>query len=221
MTALEAVMSVDEMKARLEHEAEALSLATDDESQALLSDIYERLDALDSDQTEARAGQILHGLGFTKTMQNKKTRDFSGGWRMRIALARALFVDPALLILDEPTNHLDLEACVWLEETLKNFSRILLVISHSQDFMNGVCTNIIHMHQKQLKNYGEFLFLFFRGCRRERKRRDIVFSASRKRKNSLLFVFSLSSISIFPLIEQQAATMTPTSAPGRSSRRRR
>jgi len=163
MTALEAVMSVDEMKARLEREAEALSLATDDESQALLSDIYERLDALDSDQTEARAGQILHGLGFTKTMQNKRTRDFSGGWRMRIALARALFVDPALLILDEPTNHLDLEACVWLEETLKNFSRILLVISHSQDFMNGVCTNVIHMHQKGLKNYGMFLFfvLFF------------------------------------------------------------
>ena len=163
MTALEAVMSVDEMKARLEREAEALSLATDDESQALLSDIYERLDALDSDQTEARAGQILHGLGFTKTMQNKRTRDFSGGWRMRIALARALFVDPALLILDEPTNHLDLEACVWLEETLKNFSRILLVISHSQDFMNGVCTNVIHMHQKGLKNYGMFMFfvLFF------------------------------------------------------------
>ena len=158
MTALEAVMSVDEMKARLEREAETLSLATDDESQALLSDIYERLDALDSDQTEARAGQILHGLGFTKTMQSKRTRDFSGGWRMRIALARALFVDPALLILDEPTNHLDLEACVWLEETLKNFSRILLVISHSQDFMNGVCTNIIHMHQKGLKNYGERTF---------------------------------------------------------------
>ena len=181
MTALEAVMSVDEMKARLEHEAEALSLATDDESQALLSDIYERLDALDSDQTEARAGQILHGLGFTKTMQNKKTRDFSGGWRMRIALARALFVDPALLILDEPTNHLDLEACVWLEETLKNFSRILLVISHSQDFMNGVCTNIIHMHQKQLKNYGEW--------KRERERERVfhcffrfVFPSAKKKK---------------------------------------
>jgi ATP-binding cassette, subfamily F, member 2 len=72
---------------------------------------------------------------------------------MRIALARALFVDPMFLILDEPTNHLDLEACVWLEETLKQFKRILLLVSHSQDFMNGVCTNIIHMHQRQLKNY--------------------------------------------------------------------
>lgn len=76
---------------------------------------------------------------------------------MRIALARALFVDPTFLILDEPTNHLDLEACVWLEETLKNFKRILLMVSHSQDFMNGVCTNIIHMHQKKLKYYGGML----------------------------------------------------------------
>lgn len=119
-----------------------------------------RLDKLDAATTEARAAQILHGLGFTRTMQAKKTREFSGGWRMRIALARALFVDPMFLILDEPTNHLDLEACVWLEDTLKQFKRILLLVSHSQDFMNGVCTNIIHMHQKQLKYYtGEGLAL--------------------------------------------------------------
>ena len=112
-----------------------------------------RLDKMDAATTEARAAQLLHGLGFTKRMQAKRTRDFSGGWRMRISLARALFVDPTFLIMDEPTNHLDLEACVWLEETLKNFKRILLMVSHSQDFMNGVCTNIIHMHQRQLKYY--------------------------------------------------------------------
>ena len=94
-------------------------------------------------------------------LQAKKTRDFSGGWRMRIALARALFVEPTFLILDEPTNHLDLEACVWLEDTLKNWKRILLLVSHSQDFLNGVCTNIIHMHQKQLKYYAGG----WRGCR--------------------------------------------------------
>jgi energy-coupling factor transporter ATP-binding protein EcfA2 len=72
---------------------------------------------------------------------------------MRIALARALFINPTFLILDEPTNHLDLEACVWLEDFLAKFNRILLMVSHSQDFLNGVCTNIIHMHQKQLKYY--------------------------------------------------------------------
>jgi ATP-binding cassette, subfamily F, member 2 len=112
-----------------------------------------RLEALDSDTVEARAASLLHGLGFTREMQQKRTRDFSGGWRMRIALARAIFVDPDFLILDEPTNHLDLEACVWLEETLKKFNRILLMVSHSQDFLNGVCTNIIHMHLKKLKYY--------------------------------------------------------------------
>ncbi|KAK9798574.1 hypothetical protein WJX73_000569 [Symbiochloris irregularis] len=153
MTALEAVMSVDEEKRKLEARAEKLVTAEDPESQLMLEDIYERLDKMDAATTEPRAAQLLHGLGFTKRMQAKKTRDFSGGWRMRISLARALFVDPTFLIMDEPTNHLDLEACVWLEETLKNFKRILLMVSHSQDFMNGVCTNIIHMHQRQLKYY--------------------------------------------------------------------
>merc|ERR1711997_486100 len=86
--------------------------------------------------------------------QNKKCKDYSGGWRMRIALARALFIKPHLLLLDEPTNHLDLEACVWLEEELKNYPTILLIISHSQDFLNGVCNNILHLEQKQLKTYG-------------------------------------------------------------------
>lgn len=73
---------------------------------------------------------------------------------MRISLARALFVKPHLLLLDEPTNHLDLEACVWLEEELSQYKRILVLISHSQDFLNGVCTNIIHMDKKRLKYFG-------------------------------------------------------------------
>lgn len=112
-----------------------------------------RLDELGSDQTEARAASILHGLGFSAEMQTMKTREFSGGWRMRIALARALFVKPTLMLLDEPTNHLDLEACVWLENYLSQYQRILVIISHSQDFMNGVCTNILHMQGKTIANY--------------------------------------------------------------------
>ena len=84
-----------------------------------LFDIFERLDELDADKAQTMAAEILSGLGFTSAMQGTKTKDFSGGWRMRIALARALFVKPTLLLLDEPTNHLDLDACVWLEEELK------------------------------------------------------------------------------------------------------
>ncbi|XP_004251111.1 ABC transporter F family member 1 [Solanum lycopersicum] len=152
MTSLEAVINCDEERLQLEKEAEALA-GQDDGGGEQLERIYERLEAMDAATAEKRAAEILFGLGFDKKMQAKKTRDFSGGWRMRIALARALFMNPTILLLDEPTNHLDLEACVWLEESLKNFERILVVISHSQDFLNGVCTNIIHMQNKKLKLY--------------------------------------------------------------------
>lgn len=152
MSALEAVISCDEERLRLEKEAEALA-SQDDGGGEQLERIYERLEAIDASTAEKRAAEILYGLGFNKKMQAKKTKDFSGGWRMRIALARALFINPTILLLDEPTNHLDLEACVWLEEMLKRFDRILVVVSHSQDFLNGVCTNIIHMQNKKLKLY--------------------------------------------------------------------
>ncbi|PIN03553.1 putative transporter (ABC superfamily) [Handroanthus impetiginosus] len=152
MSSLEAVISCDEERLRLEKEAEALA-GQEDGGGEQLERIYERLEAMDASTAEKRAAEILYGLGFNKKMQEKKTRDFSGGWRMRIALARAIFINPTILLLDEPTNHLDLEACVWLEETLKRFDRILVVVSHSQDFLNGVCTNIIHMQNKKLKPY--------------------------------------------------------------------
>lgn len=152
-SALTCVMEVDEERVRLEKLAEILVACEDDESQEQLMDIYDRLDDMSADTAEARAANILHGLGFTKEMQQKKTKDFSGGWRMRIALARALYVKPHLLLLDEPTNHLDLDACVWLEEELKTYKRILVIISHSQDFLNGICTNIIHLDKNKLKYY--------------------------------------------------------------------
>ncbi|OVA18013.1 ABC transporter-like [Macleaya cordata] len=152
MSSLEAVINCDDERLQLEKEAERLA-AEDGGGGEALDRIYERLESLDVATAEKRAAEILFGLGFDKNMQAKKTRDFSGGWRMRIALARALFMKPTILLLDEPTNHLDLEACVWLEETLKKFDRILVVVSHSQDFLNGVCTNIIHMQSKKLKLY--------------------------------------------------------------------
>ncbi|VDL65449.1 unnamed protein product [Nippostrongylus brasiliensis] len=161
ITALKAVVDVDSERKRLEHLAEELAGNDDDESQERLMDIYERLDEMDASLAEKKAAEILHGLGFTKTMQMKKCKDFSGGWRMRIALARALYLKPSLLLLDEPTNHLDLEACVWLEGELSRYKRTLLIVSHSQDFMNGVCTNVIHLFQKKLVyytgNYDQFV----------------------------------------------------------------
>lgn len=133
LTALEAVMSVDEERTKLEQHAELLNTALgnltdnpdeqddDDEEEKTaeeqqeeimdaLNTVYERLDAMDADTAEVRARSILRGLGFTHDMQSKLTKDFSGGWRMRVSLARALFIQPVCLLLDEPTNHLDMEA---------------------------------------------------------------------------------------------------------------
>merc|ERR1711913_51267 len=147
-------MEADEERIKLEALAEELATQEDDESQEFLMQVYERLDDLGADTAESRAAHLLMGLQFDDKMQKKKCKDFSGGWRMRIALARALFLKPHLLLLDEPTNHLDLEACVWLEEELKQYPTILLIVSHSQDFLNGVCNNVMHMNNRKLAVYG-------------------------------------------------------------------
>jgi ATP-binding cassette subfamily F protein 2 len=133
---------------KLEAYIEQLSIA-DDVDELALDAAYEMLEEMDPATFEAKAGSILHGLGFSQTMMKKPTRDMSGGWRMRVALARALFIKPHLLLLDEPTNHLDLGAVVWLEAYLSTYNHILVITSHSQDFMDSVCTNIMDLTPKK------------------------------------------------------------------------
>lgn len=151
VTPHEYVLNVDDERSRLEKEADRI-MQVEPENEELMR-IYDRLDELGAELAPMQAARILNGLGFTAVMQKKKLSEFSGGWRMRVSLARALFLKPYLLLLDEPTNHLDLDACVWLEEELKKYTNILVLISHSQDFLNGVCTRIIHMTQKKLTYY--------------------------------------------------------------------
>ncbi|KXJ92657.1 P-loop containing nucleoside triphosphate hydrolase protein [Microdochium bolleyi] len=138
---------------RLELHAEKI-LEDEGPDSPVLMDLYEHMDKMDPSTFQTRASLILTGLGFNKTTIQKKTKDMSGGWRMRVALGKALFVKPSLLLLDDPTAHLDLEACVWLEEYLKKWERTLVLISHSQDFLNGVCTNMIDMRKQSLMYYG-------------------------------------------------------------------
>jgi len=172
-TALQVVFEQGQFEVeRLEKEAEELENATNEDASELLETIYARLDELDPSSFESKAGELLHGLGFSQVMMSKKTRDLSGGWRMRVALAKALFIRPMLLLLDEPTNHLDLEACVWLEEYLKTYPHILLLISHSQDFLDGVCTNIMHLRHGKLQYYAGNYSTYFK-TRQEKEANQI------------------------------------------------
>ena len=125
-----------------------------------LHGLYERLETIDGFGAEARAGRLLHGLGFADDEVRKPVREFSGGWRMRLNLARALMCRSDILLLDEPTNHLDLPAILWLERWLKNYAGILLVVSHDRDFLDQICTRIAHIEHLQVRlytgNYSQF-----------------------------------------------------------------
>ena len=141
-------------KERLEALEEDIMSTTGPEDPRLEA-VYEKLDKMDPLTFEKRAGELLYGLGFSQTMMKRQTKDMSGGWRMRVALAQALFVKPMLLVLDEPTNHLDLGACVWLEDYLAKWDSCLIITSHSADFLNGVCSKTYHLTvKKTLELYG-------------------------------------------------------------------
>ncbi|XP_062329129.1 ATP-binding cassette sub-family F member 3 [Osmerus eperlanus] len=118
-----------------------------------LSEIYAKLEEIEADKAPARASVILAGLGFSAKMQQQTTKEFSGGWRMRLALASALFARPDLLLLDEPTNMLDVRAILWLENYLQTWQSTILVVSHDRNFLNAVVTDIIHLHSQRLESY--------------------------------------------------------------------
>lgn len=115
--------------------------------------IHSELEVAGAYTIKSRAGALLTGLGFQTSDFDKPTKDFSGGWRMRLNLAQALICPSDLLLLDEPTNHLDLDTVMWLEDWLKAYQGTLLIISHDRDFLDNICTHIIHMENKKLNSY--------------------------------------------------------------------
>jgi len=145
---LDAVLAHDEERAALLTEADT---ATDP---GRIAEIHTRLADIDAHTAPARAASILAGLGFDEAAQARPCREFSGGWRMRVALAGALFARPDLLLLDEPTNHLDLEATIWLESYLASWPGTLVVISHERRLLNRVADSIAHLEQHKLTLYG-------------------------------------------------------------------
>jgi ATP-binding cassette subfamily F protein 3 len=160
-TPLEAVLAADAERAALVAEAEH---ATDPHR---IGEIHARLLDIDAHAAPARAAGILAGLGFSHAMQNRPLSSFSGGWRMRVALAAALFAEPELLLLDEPTNHLDLEATLWLEAYLKSWRQTLVIVSHDRQILNAVTSHILHIEDRKLVLYTGSYDTFVR-TRRER-----------------------------------------------------
>ncbi len=146
-TPLEVVLAADTERAALLAEAETA------EDPDRIGHIHERLLDIDAHAAPARAAQILDGLGFDEPMQNRPMSSFSGGWRMRVALAAVLFAEPDLLLLDEPTNHLDLEATLWLDNYLKTYPNTLLLVSHDRHILNSAVDHILHLDQLQLTYY--------------------------------------------------------------------
>ncbi|HHJ40116.1 MAG: ABC transporter ATP-binding protein [Methylothermaceae bacteria B42] len=119
----------------------------------LQAELHARLEAIGGYQAKAKAARLLNGLGFANSDLEKKVEDFSGGWRMRLHLAKALMCRSDLLLLDEPTNHLDLDAVIWLQEWLKTYPGTLLLISHDRDFLDQICDHILHLEQGRIKHY--------------------------------------------------------------------
>jgi ATP-binding cassette subfamily F protein 3 len=146
-TPFETVLAADVERARLMDESETCS------DPHRLGDIHDRLFAIDAYTAPARAARILLGLGFDEAMQSRPLDSYSGGWKMRVALAALLFSKPDLLLLDEPSNHLDLEATLWLENFLKSYAGTLIVISHERDLLNNVVDTILHVERGKVTLY--------------------------------------------------------------------
>ncbi|KAI1184979.1 P-loop containing nucleoside triphosphate hydrolase protein [Nemania serpens] len=135
-----------------------------------LGDIQAKLAEMESDKAEPRAASILAGLGFSPERQQFATKTFSGGWRMRLALARALFCEPDLLLLDEPSNMLDVPSITFLSNYLQTYPSTILVVSHDRSFLNEVATDIIHQHSERLDYYRGANFESFYATKEERKK---------------------------------------------------
>ncbi|SEK61753.1 ATP-binding cassette domain-containing protein [Ectothiorhodospira marina] len=149
-SALDYVMDGDEELRRLQAAVAEAEAARNDSD---LGELHARLDAIDAWTAESRAGRLLHGLGFKPGQEVAPMASFSGGWRMRLNLAKALMCRSDLLLLDEPTNHLDLEAVLWLEQWLGGYPGTLLLISHDRDFLDRVVTHVAHIERGGMTLY--------------------------------------------------------------------
>ncbi|UYY76560.1 ABC-F family ATP-binding cassette domain-containing protein [Sphingomonas sp. R1] len=173
-TPFETVLAADIERAALLEESET------SHDPDRIGEIHERLIAIDAHAAPSRAARILVGLGFDEEMQHRELESFSGGWRMRVALASLLFSQPDLLLLDEPSNHLDLEAVLWLEDFLKSYPATIVLVSHERDFLNNVVDHILHLERGKLTLYPGGYDAF----ERQRAERQAQLAAARSKQQA-------------------------------------
>lgn len=166
----ERIAEIEKLRSEFEEESQEVKKLDNerDDLENHLMGITEKLEDMESDKAESKAAAILHGLGFTTKTQTLPTNKFSGGWRMRLSLARALFCQPDLLLLDEPSNMLDVPSITFLANYLQTYEGTVLVVSHDRAFLNEVATDIIHQHSERLDYYRGSNFDSFYATREER-----------------------------------------------------
>jgi ATP-binding cassette subfamily F protein 3 len=179
---IDIVLAADRERAALLAEAEHATEAD------RIADIHTRLADIDAHSAPARAAAILSGLGFSAADQARAVSEFSGGWRMRVALAATLFAQPDLLLLDEPTNYLDLEGTLWLEDHLARYPHTVLVISHDRDLLDNAVDSILHLENGKLTFYRGGYSSFERQ-RRERQMLDAKFARKQEAQRKHLQAF--------------------------------
>ncbi|MFM2301989.1 MAG: hypothetical protein RLZZ84_1725 [Pseudomonadota bacterium] len=173
-TPFETVLAADTERAALMAESETC------EDPHRLAELHDRLITIEAHSAPARAARILVGLGFGEDEQHRPLESFSGGWRMRVALAALLFSRPDLLLLDEPSNHLDLEAVLWLEDFLRSYPATILLVSHERDFLNNVVDHILHLSGGKLALYPGGYDAF----ERQRAERQAQIASARERQKA-------------------------------------
>ena len=169
---------LNEIKERLKYVNQQINERTDYESQSYLnlitelSDLDERFRISGGNNMESEISQVLNGLGFTQYDLNRQTSEFSGGWRMRVELAKILLKKPDVLLLDEPTNHLDIESIIWLEQWLKKVSGAIVLVSHDRIFLDSISNRTIEVAFKKINDY-KAKYSKYLELRKDRKEKQI------------------------------------------------
>ncbi|KAL0076510.1 P-loop containing nucleoside triphosphate hydrolase protein [Phycomyces blakesleeanus] len=182
------LVKMEQEYAELENQKDSKTYITPQMTHEIVTSVFEKSELIDINERSAKAQRILKGIGFTEDQINASVKDFSGGWRMKIALAKSLFIEPDILLLDEPTNHLDLPAILWLQDYLMNDTNDLamVIVSHDREFLNTVCEETIIFKDKKLRYHPSNYEDWEQNTEEQRIRKQAMLDATEKRRKTIM-----------------------------------